>query len=189
MHRCCDARLAVAHVFGRLYHSFMCEREGRESLTTLVLGVGNPLKGDDGVGPYVAERLATAHGAGLAAPLSGAVQAIDCGTTPENYTSVVRRLRPDVLVIVDAAEMGIGVGEFRIIPPDRVGTLGLSTHSMPLSLFMSYVDGLASRVVLVGVQPRGMVFGTGPSAEITAAGEALVSVLAEGRLGEVGLLD
>ena len=180
---------AIAPAFGRLYHSLMFEGDHAERVATLVLGVGNPMKGDDGVGPYVATRLASACADGQPAVPPSTMRAIDCGTTPENYTSVVRQLRPDVLVIVDAAEMGLGVGEFRIIPPDRVGALGLSTHSMPLSLFMSYVRGLASKVVLLGVQPLGMVFGTGLSAEVTAAGEAVVSVITQGKLEEVCFLD
>jgi len=156
--------------------------------TILVLGVGNAMKGDDGVGPYVAERLsaslrpASAHGVVC-------LRAIDCGTTPENHTSVVRRLRPDLLVIVDAADMGLAPGDCRIIPPERAGALGLSTHSMPLSLFVSYASDLAGRIVLVGVQPRTMALGVRMCREVLAAGDALVEVLLRGNLESVQPLD
>ena len=156
---------AFARARVRLYHcrvSASVGPEAGEQGTVLVLGVGNSMKGDDGVGPRVVERLTVA--CRLPAARSGpdralALVALDCGVTPENYTSVVRRLRPALLLIVDAADMGLAAGECRIIPAGRVGALGLSTHSMPLSLFMSYVSDLASRVVLIGVQPRLMGLG------------------------------
>ena len=71
----------------------------------VVLGVGNSLHGDDGAGPAVA--------AGVAALGLPGIAAYDCGTAPENFTGVVRRAGPDLLVIVDAAEMGLQAGSVR----------------------------------------------------------------------------
>lgn len=186
---------AFARARVRLYHcrvSASVEPEVGEQGTVLVLGVGNSMKGDDGVGPRVVGRLTAA--CRLPAARSGsdraaAVVALDCGVTPENYTSVVRRLRPALLLIVDAADMGLAAGECRIIPAGRVGALGLSTHSMPLSLFISYVSELASRVVLIGVQPRLMGLGAPMSSEVAEAGDALAALIAQGRwstLSELG---
>jgi hydrogenase 3 maturation protease len=146
------------------------------------------MKGDDGVGPYVAARLIE-ECSGSGNRCTGNVVAIDCGTTPENFTSVIRRLHPELLVIVDAAEMGLGAGECRIIPPDRAGALGLSTHSMPLSLFVSYVADLARTVVIVGVQPHAMAFAEGLSPEVKTAAERLVSDLATGQMDDLLVLD
>ena len=162
-------------------------------MIVLVLGVGNSLNGDDGIGPYVATRIAAeCPGGGDGAggnPGPYAVTALDCGTTPENYTGVVRREKPDVLVIVDAAPMGLAPGEIRVIPPERMDLLTLSTHSIPLSLFITYLTDLASVVKLVGVQPVQMLFGQPLSAVVEKAGEALVTLVCEGRLDEVRLLE
>ena len=157
----------------------------------LVLGVGNAMKGDDGVGPYVASLL-TATGQESGDNLRDEeprVMAIDCAMTPENYTSVVRRLRPGLLVIVDAAEMGLRAGEYRVVPPHRIGSLGLSTHSMPLSLFMDYVGGLVDRIMLIGVQPKSMALGYELSPEARKAGDDLVALLSEGRIDRLLFLD
>ena len=178
----------VAGARRRLYHSRMSERVGTGDVAVLVLGVGNAMKGDDGLGPCVAGRLAEAR-AGKPSGMAAPILAIDCGTTPENYTAVIRRVHPDLLVIVDAAEMGLGAGECRVIPPERAGALGLSTHSMPLSLFVDYVRELAGEIRIVGVQPSSMRFGEQLSAEATAACETLAAMLAGGRLGEVRTLD
>jgi hydrogenase 3 maturation protease len=155
----------------------------------VVLGVGNPMKGDDGVGPYVAQRVSAMYAGGAARADMPPICAIDCGTVPENFTSAVRRLHPLSIIIVDAAEMGLPVGECRVIAADRVGSLGLSTHSMPLSLFMTYVSGFVDVIVLVGVQPRSMDFGCGLSAAVRAAGDKLAELLVKDRLGEVNTLD
>jgi hydrogenase 3 maturation protease len=169
----------------------MSQSANQVRVSTLVLGVGNVMKGDDGVGPYVASLLIANGCADTDAFADGAsrILAIDCAMTPENYTSVVRRLHPDLLVIVDAAEMGLTVGECRRIPADRVGALGLSTHSMPLSLFMDYVRGMVHRMMLIGVQPRTMALGEGLSPEVRRAGDELVSLLSEGQPDGLRALD
>ena len=153
------------------------------------MGIGNPLKGDDGVGPYVVELLAEKR-TGNADTRSAreGVDSIDCGTVPENYTGVVRRLCPDHLVLVDAAEMGLDAGAMRVIPAEMIGALGLSTHSMPLSMFMSYVADLAGRVTLVGIQPHSMHLGAEMCDLVRRAGEELARSLRDRDLGRIPLL-
>jgi hydrogenase 3 maturation protease len=175
----------------RLYHNDVTEYASEDREYTLVLGVGNAMKGDDGVGPYVAARLTERKERDADPPCDAGsrVTALDCAMTPENHTSVVRRLRPGLLVIVDAAEMGLSAGECRIIAAHRVGSLGLSTHSMPLSLFMDYVSDMVGRTVLIGVQPRTMALGEGISPEVRDAGDELVALLTQGRLDHLRVLD
>jgi len=162
----------------------------------LVLGIGNTMKGDDGVGSYVVGRLndrlcspaATPDGA-EAAGRGTERFAIDCGMVPENYSSVVRQHSPDRVVLVDAAEMGLPPGSSRIIPPERAGVMCVSTHNMPLSLFVSYVKEFCPDVVLVGIQPERMELGAAMCREVVEAGDRLATLIAEGRLSEIQLLE
>ncbi len=151
------------------------------------------MKGDDGVGPFVASRLQEEWSKNVDTDVGGTGGstgvAVDCGTTPENYTAVVRRLRPELLVIVDAAQMGLEPGACRIIPGERVGVLGLSTHSMPLTLFMSYVGDLVIETVLVGVQPESMALGAVLSPQVAAAAEGLVARIVQGKLDGLPVLN
>lgn len=149
----------------------------------LVLGIGNVLKADDGIGPYVSTALAKLYRDLEDTPAT--IRSIDCGVTPENYTGVVREARPALLVLVDAAEMGLPVGEIRIISSERAGSIGMSTHSMPLSLLVSYVHELSDQVVIVGVQPGDMRLGQAMSPRVQRAGDELVRLLLQGRLSEL----
>ena len=111
----------------------------------MLMGLGNVCRGDDGVGPFVAQNFC-----------SDDWLVLDCGTTPENSTSLTKKTRPDYLFIVDAAQMNLEPGEFRVIPSTRVDTLCLTTHNIPLSLLISYLDEWVGQVILIGIQPERM---------------------------------
>lgn len=169
-----------------------CETEMKE----LILGIGNSLKGDDGVGPYVVGRL-NDRLCSIAAEPDGAEGAgrgterfaIDCGMVPENYSSVVRKHSPDRVVLVDAAEIGLPPGSARAIPPDRAGLMCVSTHRMPLSLFVSYLKDFCPDVVLLGIQPERMELGAAMCREVVEAADRLATLIAEGRLSDIRLLE
>jgi hydrogenase 3 maturation protease len=155
---------------------------------TLVLGIGNPLGGDDAAGTCLVGMLNhRQHKAKTLRPAE--IAAIDAGTAPESYTSVIRQHRPDLLILVDAADMGLPPGALRTIPPERISVLSFTTHHMPLSIFMSYVGGFCGKVLLVGVQPER----TEPGRRISRAARASVKELAEaildGRVAEIPLLE
>jgi len=81
---------------------------------------------------------------------------LDCGTTPENFTSLVKKSQPEYLVIVDAAQMNLEPGEFRVIPSERIDKFYLTTHNIPLSLLISYLDKWVGKTILIGIQPERM---------------------------------
>ncbi|MGQ9477204.1 MAG: hydrogenase maturation peptidase HycI [Candidatus Bipolaricaulia bacterium] len=132
----------------------------------LLLGVGNELLGDDGLGPHLARN--------FAAP---GWKALDCGTAPENFTSVVKQHRPEKLVLVDAAEMGLPPGEFRRLRPERAETMFISTHTIPISHLISYLEEYCDELVLIGVQPKQLELGAGLSEEVRQGLERLRAIL------------
>lgn len=155
---------------------------------TIVLGIGNRLGGDDAAGICVVDMLnQRRHGA--KAPLSPEIMAIDAGTAPESYTSVIRQHRPDLLILVDAADMGLPPGALRTIAPEKISVLSFSTHHMPLSMFVSYVEGFCERVRLVGVQPERVETGSGISKAVRKSVKRLAEAILEGRIAEIPLLE
>ena len=127
---------------------------------TIVLGIGNRLGGDDAAGTCVVDILSQRQHK-TRALLPNEIMAIDAGTAPESYTSVIRRHRPDLLILIDAADMGLTPGVLRAITPEKISILSFSTHNIPLSTFISYVEEFCGEILIVGVQPEqtGMAMG------------------------------
>ncbi|OGS41217.1 MAG: hydrogenase 3 maturation endopeptidase HyCI, partial [Euryarchaeota archaeon RBG_13_31_8] len=79
---------------------------------------------------------------------------IDCETVPENYTSIVKNQKPKNLLIIDAVKMGLPPGEIRIIPKEKIGLMHISTHNIPISVLISYLESYADNIVLIGIEPK-----------------------------------
>lgn len=136
-------------------------RDRLEGKRVVVLGVGNPMRGDDGIGPCLADRL------------QGNVSAtvVNAGDVPENYLGPVAASRPEVVVIVDAAELGAAPGEIAIVEVNELaGRAALSTHNASLRLFIKVLQSeIQTDVFLLGVQPASMAFGAPMSQVVVAA--------------------
>jgi hydrogenase 3 maturation protease len=117
------------------------------------------------------------------------ITAIDAATAPESYTSTIRRHRPDLLILVDAADMGLPPGVLRAIPPEKISVLSFSTHHMPLSMFISYVQELCGKVLLIGVQPGRTEMGEHLSKAVRRSMTELREVILQGRTAEIPLLE
>jgi hydrogenase 3 maturation protease len=146
--------------------------------TNILLGIGNPLNGDDGVGIYVAERFRKDDWISLA-----------CGTAPENFTGIIRKTRPSCLVLVDAAAMGISPGDYRIIPRDKIEDVSIGTHQLPLSFLIDFLSDTASRIILIGIQPERSGTGEEISLPVRRGAERLLRVLSTGELDRIPVLE
>lgn len=155
---------------------------------TIVLGIGNRLGGDDAAGTCVVDMLK--HRQHKARTLhSTQITAIDAGTVPESYTSVIHQHRPELLILVDAADMALPPGAFRAIPPEKISVLSFSTHHIPLSMFISYVQEFCEKVLLIGVQPDRTEIGGRISKAVRKSMTELVEAILEGRAAEIPLLN
>ena len=113
-----------------------------------VVGIGHTLRGDDGAGVVVAEML---H------PLmagSDHVLVVNAGLAPEGFSGVIRRFCPDLVLLVDAAQMDEAPGTVRWLAWQDAGGNGASTHTLPLRLFATYLTlEVGCEVALLGIQP------------------------------------
>ncbi len=139
-----------------------------EIMGNVLMGIGNELKGDDGIGNILAREFS---GDGWLS--------IACETVPENFTGVIRRERPNILVIVDAADMGLAPGDMRIIPDEKLGSAGFGTHGMPLSSLVSVLDGIADDIIFIGVQPKKAELGDGLSHAVELSKKRLIRIIRE----------
>jgi len=114
----------------------------------LVMCIGNRAGGDDAVGPYIADKLNKLEIKDLSV--------IDCATNPENFTSVVKKKNPNILIIIDAVDMNLEHGELRQVPKDKIGKFCISTHGLPISLIIEYLEKYVKNIFFIGVQPKTM---------------------------------
>lgn len=127
-----------------------------------VVGIGNELNSDDAAGVLVARALRV--------EVNDYFMVIEAGLAPENFTSTLRRFQPDLVLLVDAAELGEPPGTVAWVGWAEAGGWSGSTHTLPPSVLAHYlVEELGCEVILVGIQPARLDFNTGVSAEVLQA--------------------
>ena len=128
------------------------------------LGIGNILRGDDGIGPELIAKLSEK---GLCT--------VDAGTVPENCIGPVARLDPDTIVIVDAVHLDREPGAVEILDRSEImGSTGFTTHSLSPVLVMERLEEeTGARVVMLAIQPGTIEFGA-PLSPVVAS---LLSIL------------
>ncbi len=141
-----------------------------EARRVVILGIGSELRSDDAAGVRVAERVE-------ALGLPG-VTAIPGGSAPENLTGEIRRLSPSLLIIVDAADMGLPPGTVRLLDPGEIGGISFSTHTLPLTVLAGYLQQeTGCSLIIMGIQPRSLDFDGPLSPETATAVEEVTEAL------------
>jgi hydrogenase 3 maturation protease len=134
-----------------------------------VLGIGHELYGDDAVGNWLAGRLRTLY------PASESLLAIQGGPAPENFTGKLRSYGPDLVLMVDAALMGLEPGMTGWLSWQDTSGFSASTHTLPLHILASYLTAeLNCEVDLLGIQPAQTQVGAPLSAEVQKTAEEIV---------------
>jgi len=136
-----------------------------------VIGVGNRMRGDDGVGSVIAERLQE-----LA---RGNLLVIDAETVPENYLGVLLDSKPEVVLFVDAVDFGGEVGEWALVPISMLGDKVPTTHTVSLKLLGQVLESNGIECLLLAVQPKQIGFGAPMSEEVASTAERIVQMLAQ----------
>jgi hydrogenase 3 maturation protease len=128
----------------------------------VVVGVGQPLRGDDGAGPAVARRLVVLANASL--------RVVDAAHAPENCLGPIVRFRPDAILFIDAARGGLAPGALTWLRPDEADSRGGSTHALSLEMLAGYLSAETGAAVhVLGIEPGEMAFGEGLSPAVEAA--------------------
>lgn len=134
----------------------------------LLLGIGNDLLADDGIGCYVTDRFSHPEWT-----------VYNCGTVPENFTRRIREISPGMLVLVDAAQMGLTPGTIRMVPLDRVADAGIGTHQLPLDSLCGMVSSHCGSIYIIGIQPGLVDIGEMMTPDVITAGDTVIRMLAD----------
>lgn len=137
-----------------------------------ILGVGNDMNGDDGVGVCAVRELAARM------PAAPGVLLIDAGTAPESYTGPLRRFEPDLILEIDAADQQMEAGATSWIDWREADGLSASTHTLPPSVLAEFLSAeIGCPIRIIGVQPASLEMGRGLSPAVAAAVRELAGQL------------
>ncbi len=149
--------------------------KGRHVL--LILGLGNPLRGDDGIGPRVIEELNRRGLPEGVTALDGGIGGLDLLNVLEGWERVI---------IVDAADIGQEPGQFARFTPDQMRLAGstdaLSLHHAGLAEALALAQALGQplpEITILGVQPATTEWGEGLSPVMEAVLPTVVEAVLE----------
>lgn len=130
----------------------MTEKNKKE---TLILGVGNPLRRDDGIGPEVI-RLLTENRNSYGLPAD--IDLVDGGTDGLGLIEYLKDYKK--VIIIDAVEMKLAPGTIKIFSPKEavisINADSLSTHGFGIAELIKLAEELDinPELIIVGVQPE-----------------------------------
>jgi hydrogenase 3 maturation protease len=153
--------------FEELERKLKTRLDGIPAERIVFVGVGNRSRGDDAIGPMIIDMLA-----------ESVPHAIDAGPSPENFTGAIKKLKPAVIVIIDALIFkDLPPGAPQIVEIDEIRHLGESTHTLSLDVVMEYLKmETGADVFMIGVQPGRIADGEGLSQGIEEAIKKLLFV-------------
>ena len=93
------------------------------------MGIGNELKYDDGVGPFIISEL-----------------------NKLNLNDNILLINPTHVILIDACLMGLNPGDYRIVDENDFANIGISTHSMSLSYFVKFIN--QDNILFIGIEPE-----------------------------------
>jgi len=130
-----------------------------------IIGIGNPLRKDDGVGIILLEKLIENK-----KKLPKDIEYIDSGTSGMRLLHQFALF--DVVFVIDAVDFNGTPGELRLFKPEDVVNqkynLSISTHDIDFLKIVELSKKLKEKpeIFIFGIQPRDTNFGKGLSAEL-----------------------
>jgi hydrogenase 3 maturation protease len=134
-----------------------------------ILSIGNDLRSDDGLGLYIIEKLSIDD---------PRVMIQNVGSVPEGFARNLAEFGAERVIMVDAADMMKPPGHIELVTKDRIGGITISTHSMPLSFPMMYLEQeTGGKTILIDIQPKSIQFGEGLTPEIQEVVDNTINTL------------
>lgn len=134
----------------------------------LLVTVGNPLRGDDGVGNFIYEKLKGK----IHAPI------VNCEDSPEKFLDTIIKSKPDTIIFIDSVRTGSMAGTIFLVDEHEIFKIPLSTHRLPLSISIKYIKSqIPCQVILIGIEPKNTEFGSKLSEEVLTSAEAISDFL------------
>lgn len=136
--------------------------------TVVVMGIGNPCRGDDAAGSLIAREISDVS----------ALQVVDVQDVPESYLYKVAAQKPETVLLIDSADLHAAPGSVALLEKNQTNAFWPSTHRFPVSLLMDYLEHEThARVLLLAIQPKSTEFGEEVSEEVSTTVGAIAEML------------
>jgi len=127
---------------------------------TVIVGMGDKMKGDDGAGCFAAEILQKEMH-------KSSIKVINAENAVENYLGIIEEFKPDTVVIIDAADFGGNPGDIKIMGREEIAETTSSTHTFSLPLIIRHISSeTGAKCTVIGIQPKTTAFGEELSPEV-----------------------
>lgn len=128
----------------------------------LVVGTGNALRKDDGIGIYIGKQLKE----------QSEYQVLIAENGLENHTGVINRLQPDKLLIIDALNLNRKPGSFELLPLSEIIDFTCNTHTISFTKLAEMI--IVSEIYILGIQPADLSIGTEITKKVLQSADLIV---------------
>ncbi len=112
--------------------------------------MGNILRGDDGAGIYIIEKLSNNKN----------INTLKIESGIENYIGKIISKSPEVMIIFDAIHFNDRPGKIKIFPIDNLFNYPVISHGIPLEILINiFFRENIKRIYVVGIQPGSIKIG------------------------------
>jgi hydrogenase 3 maturation protease len=119
---------------------------------------------DDGVGVYISKRIKN----------SGNISALTAEVSIENYIGKINSLNPEILVLIDCADLKLPVGTFKLLPISHIHDLTFNTHNISLKRLSEF---FTMPVFVLAIQPEKIDFGENISYLVKAVADRIIKLI------------
>ncbi|MCF7916787.1 MAG: hydrogenase 3 maturation endopeptidase HyCI [Candidatus Omnitrophica bacterium] len=136
----------------------------------VIVTVGNSLRADDGVGPYIGSKIESKSN----------LIVFNTEYNPENIIESVIELDPVQIIFLDAANFGKKPGTVAIIDLESIPEVTISTHTIPLAVVAKILaKDTKAAINFIGVQVKNVQLGDKLSPEVAESADKIIKHIKE----------
>jgi len=134
----------------------------------LIMTLGNPFRSDDSIGIYIGNKIKSKNN----------YLVLNVYNVPENYIDEAISYRPNIFIIIDAANFNGKVGEIKILDRNLIPETSLSTHTISPKLIAEIIENETQcDTYFIGIQICSIEYGNNINREVIKNADLLVNYI------------
>lgn len=136
----------------------------------IIVTVGNSLRADDGVGPYIGSKIESRPD----------LIVFNAEYNPENIIASIVELDPVQIIFLDAANFAKKPGAIEVVDLESIPEVTISTHAIPLSVVAKILaKDTKATINFIGIQVKNVQLGDKLSPEVKDAADKIIKQVEE----------